>query len=78
MTRRQSLAALAKSRGDIYPYVRWLWQAGRRRWCASAHARTNGDVTPVYVEAKTRRAAEAGLRAALLALPEVRRKDGKG
>ena len=64
-TRRQSLAALAKSRGkqvmvtepDPFECPAWI-------------AKVYGPLPWVTVYAPTRRAAEAGLRAALEAMPE--------
>lgn len=72
MTRRPSLAAVARSRGyalDISKSGPW-WFADTVAPAGAHHA--SG---PMCV-CRTRRAAEAGLRAALLALPE-KRKDGK-
>ena len=68
MTRRQSLAALAKSRGATGTLSVTTGGAARHisAWASDGL---------VWVGAPTRRAAEAGLRAALDALPA--RKDGK-
>lgn len=66
--KRQTLRALAKSRGAT----------GALRMIVNGNARHISAWTPdglIWVGAPTRRAAEAGLRAALLALPE--RKDGE-
>lgn len=67
MTRRQSLGALAASRGKQLRVVHDEW------W--TMHAEGGGYVPDdITVHAPTRRAAEAGLMAALLALPERKEK----
>ena len=67
---RMSLKQLAKSRGYTSGgVVRDTWQPC---WFGSAYA--HDDTDEIAIEAPTRRAAEAGLRAALEALPEKARK----
>lgn len=67
MTRRPSLAAVAKSRGCEPPAIRRLVNGEWRVVCHPAF-------DAMYV--RTRKCATEALRAALLALPE-KRKDGK-
>lgn len=65
---RPTLRALARSRG-YYPLpTERVGPPGLPGWCASANTLRRGD--SVFVEAPTRRAAEAGLRACLEAMPE--------
>lgn len=70
VTSRPTLRALAASRG-LTQHVRWLWWGGEKRWHATAYlgAERMADVT-----AWRRCVAEAGLRAALEAMPIPKRK----